>query len=307
VPDAAGDDVSADDVSELELLAEHGRELGVRAERAGSVRRVEVRLGEVGVSALRWGAGTPELVVLHGGGQNAHTWDGLLLRSRRSAVAIDLPGHGRSSWLADGAGLVGESAPLVAGAIERLAPEAQVVVGASSGGLVGLCLAAWHPELVPRLVVVDVSPGSGPERARDMIEVSSVPDFPSLDALLARVREFRPGIPERALRRSIHYNARQLVGGRWTWRHDRRDPPGESRFARIAADLPRYWEVARSVRCPTTLVLGGRSRLVRPADVARFREVIPQLDVVTVPGAGHSVHGDRPDDLLAVVEQVVSR
>jgi pimeloyl-ACP methyl ester carboxylesterase len=70
-------------------------------------------------------------------------------------------------------------------------------------------------------------------------------------------------------------------------------------------DLLSYWEVARSVRCPTTLVLGERSPIVIPADVARYREAIPQLDVVIVPGAGHSVQGDRPQVLLDIVERMM--
>lgn len=299
--------MSDDEVDELTLLAAHGRELGVPPERTASVRRVEVAVGGETVSALCWGDEPAELVLLHGGGQNAHTWDGLLLRSTRSAVAIDQPGHGRSSWLSDGVFLPSRDVGLVAEAVRRLAPTARVVVGMSMGGLAALSLAARYPDLVPGLVVVDVSPGGRPERARDITDLSSTPEFPSFEALLSRVRQFRPHVPEHALRRSLHYNARRLPDGRWTWRHDRREVGGTGRMERIYADLPRYWEVAAEVRCPTTLVLGGRSPIVTAADVARYRETIPGLDVVTVPGAGHSVQGDAPDDLLAIVERAIER
>src|ERR1700733_4684741 len=63
-------------------------------------REVEVAPGQI-VRALVWGQTPPELVFLHGGGQNAHTWDTVLLALGRPAAAIDLPGHGRSSWRAD--------------------------------------------------------------------------------------------------------------------------------------------------------------------------------------------------------------
>jgi pimeloyl-ACP methyl ester carboxylesterase len=260
-----------------------------------------VRVGDDVLSALRWGDGPAELVLLHGGGQNAHTWDGMLLRSRRPAVAIDLPGHGRSSWRRDGHYRPRDNAPLVAAAVERLVPDAQVVVGMSIGGLTALCLAAWHPALVPRLVIVDVSPGGRPERARHITDLSGTPEFASFDALLARTQRLRPHVPEHALRRSLQYNARRLPDGRWTWRHH----APEGRLGAVYADLPSYWEVARSVRCPTTLVLGERSPIVTPADVALYREAIPQLDVVTVAGAGHSVQGDRPQALLDIVEWMI--
>jgi len=53
------------------------------------------------VSALVWGDGPPELVLVHGGAQNAHTWDTVALALRRPLVCIDLPGHGHSDWRDD--------------------------------------------------------------------------------------------------------------------------------------------------------------------------------------------------------------
>ena len=55
------------------------------------------------VSALRWGAEPPQLVLVHGGAQNAHTWDTVALALGRPLLAVDLPGHGHSGWRADGA------------------------------------------------------------------------------------------------------------------------------------------------------------------------------------------------------------
>ncbi|HYN32906.1 MAG TPA: alpha/beta hydrolase, partial [Ilumatobacteraceae bacterium] len=55
------------------------------------------------VSALRWGDTAPEVVLVHGGAQNAHTWDTVALCLGRPTLAIDLPGHGHSGWRSDGA------------------------------------------------------------------------------------------------------------------------------------------------------------------------------------------------------------
>ena len=54
------------------------------------------------LSALVWGDADPELVLIHGGAQNAHTWDTVALALGRPALAIDLPGHGHSGWRDDG-------------------------------------------------------------------------------------------------------------------------------------------------------------------------------------------------------------
>ena len=42
------------------------------------------------------------VVFLHGGGQNAHTWDTVIVGLGEPALAVDLPGHGRSAWRDDG-------------------------------------------------------------------------------------------------------------------------------------------------------------------------------------------------------------
>ena len=54
------------------------------------------------VSSLVWGTSAPELVLVHGGAQNAHTWDTVALALDRPLVAIDLPGHGHSDGGPDG-------------------------------------------------------------------------------------------------------------------------------------------------------------------------------------------------------------
>ena len=56
--------------------------------------------GTIQASTIVWGNG-PEIVFLHGRGQNAYTWDSVALTLATSAMAIDLPGHGQSDWRPD--------------------------------------------------------------------------------------------------------------------------------------------------------------------------------------------------------------
>src|SRR5690349_14685555 len=108
-------------VDEFGSLTEVADELGVAHDRIPRVRRsaVEVSPGRE-VSVLTWGEKAPELVFLHGGGQNAHTWDLVALRLDRPALAIDLPGHGHSSWRDDHDYGPVRNAHAVATVVERL-------------------------------------------------------------------------------------------------------------------------------------------------------------------------------------------
>ena len=77
---------------DLTRLDEFGL-LGENAEQAGvdgplpSAERIE----SGPISALQFGGDSPRVVFLHGGGQNAHTWDTVILGLGVPALAVDLP------------------------------------------------------------------------------------------------------------------------------------------------------------------------------------------------------------------------
>ena len=135
---------------EFALLAENAAEAGLEWSGPPPVRRESVAVAaDRSVSALVWGSGPPQAVLLHGGAQNAHTWDTVALALGRPVLAVDLPGHGHSGWRPDHQYSPATMASDVAVVLRRLAPEAQMmVVGMSLGGLTALCLAAEHPDLV---------------------------------------------------------------------------------------------------------------------------------------------------------------
>jgi len=287
---------------EFGLFHENASEYGLAYERPATVRRAEVELpGRVPLSALVWGDGEPELVLLHGTAQNAHTWDTVALALRpHPLVALDLPGHGHSGWRDDARYDPRTLADDVAPALAALAPQAKAVVGMSLGGLTAVELAVRHPALVRRLVVVDVTPGTNREKAKAIIDFVDGPQsFPSFADILARTVEHNPTRTESSLRRGILHNARQLDDGSWVWRYDRR--------GRVGGDAPAgagdYWDDVGRVTVPVLLVRGGASPVVDDADVAELLRRLPGSEVVVVDGAGHSVQGDRPRELAALVQR----
>ncbi|MCU0260490.1 MAG: alpha/beta hydrolase [Ilumatobacteraceae bacterium] len=269
-----------------------------------TVARVDVPVdGDRCVSALVWGSEPAELVLVHGGAQNAHTWDTVALALGRPLVAVDLPGHGRSGWRADGAYHPANLAADVAVAVERLAPSARMVVGMSLGGLTSMVLAATRPDLVRSLVMVDITPGVNGQKAKAVIDFVNGPQtFASFDDLLARTIEHNPTRSESSLRRGILHNAHQLDDGSWAWRYDRGAHARSSTDDAPPTDAPNpLWEVLAAVSCPITLVRGGASPVVDDDDVAEARRRQPAIDVVVIDGAGHSVQGDRPVELAALL------
>ena len=77
-------------------------------------------------------------------------------------------------------------------------------------------------------------------------------------------------------------------------------------MAALFTDLPRYWDDVGRITCPTMVVLGGRSPIVQPADVARYRELLPGIEIVTVAESGHNVQGDAPAELAALIDRFIT-
>jgi len=304
------------DYDEFGLFGENAAEYGLPFDRPPVVRRAFAEVaGGRGLSALVWQDRDPELVLLHGGAQNAHTWDTVAMALDRPLVAVDLPGHGHSDGPGDrrdGQLDAHGNAIDVAAAIRQLAPAAQAVVGMSLGGLTTIALAAEAPELVRKIVLVDVLPGVKAQRAQHITDFVDGPaSFASLDELLERTARFNPSRSRPSLRRGILHNAEQQPDGTWVWRWARHRRP-----AAIASPAPaspaagtRYeqlWEALSSITVPLLLARGMRPDSVLDDDDEReLLRRLPSAQVIHVEEAGHSLQGDTPLELAAIIERFV--
>ena len=287
-------------LSEFVFLPENARQAGVSGDPMPATR---VEHGPV--SALRFGDDPARVVFLHGGGQNAHTWDTVIMGLGLPALAIDLPGHGRSAWREDGDYGPVLNARAVEPVVRDLAPDADLVVGMSLGGLTALRLAVAAPELVRRLVLVDVTP-SAPERHQQMTDaqkgtvalVQGERTFPSFAAMLDVTVAAAPHRDRESLRRGVFHNAKRLDDGSWTWRYD---------SIRKGEGFEGLWEDVPRLHTPTTLIRGATSFFVNDDDAAEFARTTPGFQRVhVVENSGHSVQSDQPRALVELLRGVLA-
>ena len=327
---------------EFSMFHENAQEQGIPYDQSPQVCRKTVALpgpDNRKISALVWGDAAPQIVLLHGGAQNAHTWDTVALALGLPLVAIDLPGHGHSDDAAAAAVAMADpvsAAADVAHAIDALAPSAAIVVGMSFGGLTAIVLSQQRPDLVRRLALVDVTPGVTRGKAAHILDFIQGPaSFDSFEAMLEFTVRYNPTRSRASLRRGLLHNARQREDGSWVWRHARSRAVGEAEAPAAVSPKPSptsapplrstprssgveeggveegargeeargaaMWEALGALKAPCLLVRGMRSSsVVDDADEAELRARLPTARVERL-DAGHSVQGDAPVALAQAI------
>jgi pimeloyl-ACP methyl ester carboxylesterase len=288
---------------EFELIAETAAETGVADGPLPKVRRSWVNVPAGGhVSAVFWGDGPPEVVLLHDVGESARAWDPVALALGRPSVAIDLPGHGRSDWRRDGRYEPAVLASSVAEAIRSFAPRARLVAGSGLGALTAIGLRRRHARLLPGLALVGTLPGSEP--GRDW-KWSGPERFASRADAFAALAARRPQQSKQAVRREILYEVVQDPDGAWVWRHHPGNLPAALDQGTPRGAEPLWGELAR-VDVPVALLRGDWTGPLAEADLATAAQRVPHIRVVTIPGAGADIAATRPAALAAALGQLVT-
>jgi pimeloyl-ACP methyl ester carboxylesterase len=246
------------------------------------------------LAADSFGNGRP-VVLLHGGGQTRgawhHTAKSLADRGYR-AIALDLRGHGESDWSKSGYSFdtfTDDLHSVISDVGGRPA-----LIGASLGGMTAmLAIGEANTPIASALVLVDIATQINPEGGKAIHAfMTANPDgFDSVEDAADAVSRYLPHRPRPKDISGLRRNLREGKNGRLFWHWD------PSLFNHDAAPDPtvamaRIETAAASIKVPTLLVRGGRSEIVTPEGVSRFRQILPTAEVAEVPEAGHMVAGD---------------
>lgn len=260
--------------------------------------------------------GDRTVVLLHGGGQTRHSWQGtaqILARRGWRAITVDQRGHGDSDWVADGDysfSAYADDVAAITASVKREFGSEPVIIGASLGGLAGLMAAGSGEAQLGALVLVDITPHvkpDGVQRILGFMAESSHTGFDTLQAAADAIATYLPHRPKPSSLAGLAKNLRQHEDGRYRWHWDprfldsRRDPHEHANDARL-----QIAELARQLRLPVLLVRGRESELVGKEEAAKFLELVPHARVTDVTGARHMVAGDRNDVFTDAVMDFLS-
>lgn len=214
------------------------------------------------------------------------------------SLLVDLPNHGQSGWTEhfDYAELADLVAAHLRDDFARTGPVD--VVGHSMGGKVAMVLALRHPSLVRRLVVVDISPVAADGGRGEFEHLLGALASIDLTALARRAdagAALKPQIPNDGVRGFLLQNLAR-DGDTFAW---------EPNLALLHAELETVMSFPGTAGASFTgrvLWIGGeRSNYVTDADEPAMRALFPKTMRMTMKGAGHWVHSEKPDETIAAL------
>jgi pimeloyl-ACP methyl ester carboxylesterase len=240
-------------------------------------------------------AALPTIVLLHGAGFDHTTW---ALHSRWFAhhgfgvLAPDLPGHGRST----GAPLasIAEMADWTAALLEASGVATARLVGHSMGSLIALETAARHPEKVSGLSLIGTAATMtvGP----DLLKAAEANDHTAVDMVSIWGLGFQAEL------------GGSLAPGLWMHSGAQRVleqcRPGVLFNDLAACDAyQNALAAAAQVTVPTSFILGERDMMTPLKAGKALAAATPNSRTVVLPGAGHMMMVERPDELLAALQE----
>jgi pimeloyl-ACP methyl ester carboxylesterase len=269
-----------------------------------TARRRSVVVGGLRLSFLEWGiGGRPAVCFLHGGSAHAHWFDLVTpaFTDRFHVISLDQRGHGESQWAEPPAYATQNFAADLVGVLDVLGLTRVALVGHSMGGHNAMSFAAWHPDRVSALVIVDsrpMIPTDRLDRLRRRGERTLKP-YPTREAAAQSFRLLpRETNADAAL--LAHLGAAGVVerDGAWFYRFD---PASNSERHPVDA-----WTLLDRITAPT-LIARGELSPVLPRDMAdKLRAAIRNATLVEIPSSYHHLVLDNPAGFVQELDKFLT-
>jgi esterase len=239
--------------------------------------------------------GSP-ILILHGLFGFSDNWQtiGRQLGETHQVITLDLRNHGRSPHTTSHT--YAEMAQDLYEFTQARGLDSVAVIGHSMGGKAAMQFALDYPELVHQLVVVDMDPGQSTDNHRTVFNALFGVDFSKISNREEAEDYLSNHIEDVGTRQFLLKNlTRDLETNQFAWK----------------MNLPVLWEHYPDIlgpvsgppneSLPTLFVRGGKSQYIRDTDIPIILSLFPQATLETIPGAGHWVHADKPQELLKVL------
>lgn len=245
--------------------------------------------------------GATPVLILHGLFGTSDNWGTVGRELAEPTVAgaepldvflVDLRDHGRSPHTDE------ISYPIMAAdvhaLIERCGLRDVVLVGHSMGGKTAMAFAQHWPELLKKLVVIDIGPAEHQNNQAHILEALRTTDLApgrtrkEVEAHIGSLVK-EPGVVQ-FLMKNLYWRTEEQLA----WRVN--VPLLDRALPQILAAIG-----PEKVMVPTVFIRGGQSGYILREDVPAIKELFPNSTIETIPYAGHWVHVQAPDEVIATI------
>ena len=256
-----------------------------------------------------WGGEAPlSAIAVHGFALNAHSFDEVApaLNDQLRVFALDQRGHGESAWAPELSDYTRDNMVAdIGGLIAELGLENPILIGHSMGGMNAMTYAGRNPDAVRALILIDVGPEVSVDGAQQVRQFVAGPyAMESLDAWVEHTHKYYPYRSKERIRARLAVSLRETDEGQMSKQFDERFR--EASFGGVARAQDDIWDIARAVSCPTLLLHGEKSPVLKREQAEAFAQANSHVELVTIPEAGHSVAGDQPDAFVGEVSRFLA-
>lgn len=244
-----------------------------------------------------FGQGEP-ILILHGLFGFSDNWQTIAkaLSADHLVITPDLRNHGRSPHVSN------HSYPEMADDLRNFMLANGIfhatVIGHSMGGKVAMQFALDNPDMVDRLVVIDMEPGKADDNHADIFRALLDMDLSKMNSRQEAESYLSDRIPDAGTRQFLLKNITREENGTFTWK----------------MNLPVLWKHYRDILAPvngspfekpTLFIRGSRSNYIKDHEIPFIKSLFPNMALKTIEGAGHWVHADKPDELLDILKKLM--
>ncbi|KAL0605562.1 Protein ABHD11 [Plecturocebus cupreus] len=247
-------------------------------------------------------AGLPAVVFLHGLFGSKTNFNSiakaLAQQTGRRVLTVDARNHGDSPHSPD------MSYEIMSQDLQDLLPQLGlapcVVIGHSMGGKTAMLLALQRPELVERLIAVDISPvettgvSNFATYVTAMRTINIPEELPRSRARKLADEQLSSVVQDMAVRQFLLTNLVE-VDGRFVWRVNL------DALTQHLDKILAFPQRQESYLGPALFLCGGNSQFVHPSHHPEIMRLFPRAQMQTVPNAGHWIHAERPQDFIAAI------
>ena len=241
-----------------------------------------------------FGQGDP-IIILHGLFGTLDNWQTIAkkLAEEYMVYIVDQRNHGRSPHFDE------MNYQLMAEDIKAFMEDNWIhhatVLGHSMGGKTAMQLAFDHPDVVEKLIVVDIAPKAYPGGHEIIFEALLALDVQSIENRKEAEAQLATRIEDSGVRQFLLKNLTRSKEGGYQWKMNL--PSIHRHYQDILSPL----ENQQTFDEPTLFIRGGKSSYIQEEDYKVIQEIFPQATIETVAKAGHWVHAEAPSELLSLL------